>query len=150
MVRSMTETPKKPAGGGILLVEKDIEIRKMMAMALGDHFPVDAVGSAEAGLALVESEVPFDIVIAGNSLPGMSGVEFLRRVGEKQPESVRILMTGGTVDSDELCRAVSEGDVSRIVLMPFRLSTLLEQLKQDLSVKNDHPATMPVTTTVAA
>lgn len=150
MVRSMTGTQKEPASGRILLVDKDIEILKMMEMALGDHFPVYAAGSAEAGLALLQPEVPFDIVIAGNSLPGMGGVEFLRRVGEKQPESVRILMTGGTVDSDELCRAVSEGHVSRIVLKPFRLSTLLEQLKQDLSVKNGHPAKMSVTTTVAA
>lgn len=131
----MTVTPKHPAIGKIILIDKDPCIRTMMEKILGDHFKVVTAGSAMAGLDLVESEAPFDIVIASFSLPGMNGVEFLRRVGEKYPETVRIILTGGCADMSDLNLAVSEGHISRVVLKPIHMDILKEQLRQDVAVK---------------
>lgn len=136
----MAETKKNAVRGRIILVEKDIGIRNMMEMLMGDHYQVDAAGSAEAGLLLVESVGPVDIVIASNTLPEMGGVEFLRMVAEKHPETVRILLTGGSADMRVLKQAVSKGYVSRVVLKPFSVMTLLEELTMDMSVKFKPPA----------
>jgi len=135
MDRCMTESPIHFANVRIIVIDKDIDIRTMMKMLLRDHFQVETVGSAEAGLDLVESGSPFDIVIASFTLPGMNGVEFLRRVGEKNPETVRILLTSGCADMRDLELATSKGHISRIVLKPFCMITLLEQLRLDMSVK---------------
>jgi response regulator RpfG family c-di-GMP phosphodiesterase len=131
----MNAFPKHTAIGKIILIDKDPNIRTMMEMILGDHFQVVTAGSAMAGLDLVESEAPFDIVIASFSLPGMNGVEFLRRVGEKHPETVRIILTGGFADMSDLNLAVSEGHISRVISKPIHMDILMEQLKQDMAVK---------------
>lgn len=142
----MAEKPKHPASGRIIVVDKDNDIRTMMEMILCDQFLVTTSGSAEAGLGLLESKGPFDIAIASFTLPGMNGVEFLRRVGEKYPETVRILLTGGCADMSDLSLAVSKGHISRIILKPFLMNTLLEQLNSDLSVKKNVPGITPVPT----
>jgi two-component system, NtrC family, sensor kinase len=140
----MAEKPKHPASSRIIVVDKDNDIRTMMEMILCDHFQVDTSESAEAGLGLLESKGPFDIAIASFTLPGMNGVEFLRRVGEKYPETVRILLSGGLADMSDLSLAVSKGHISRIILKPFLMDTLLEQLNSDLSVKNNISGITPV------
>lgn len=121
------------ASGRIIFVEKDISMREMMELALCDEFQIVTVHSAEKGLELVKAEGPFDIVISGLSLPGMNGLEFLRRVGELHPETVRILMTGGNVDMGDLNLAISKGHINRFVLKPFCICTLQDQLKNDLA-----------------
>jgi len=142
----MTETQKHSASGRIILVDNNLDIRTMMEMILGDHFQVCTVSSAEAGLDMVEAEGPFDIVMASFTLSGMNGVEFLRRVSEKHPDTVRILLTGGCEGMCNLHQAISKGHISRIVFKPFRINILLDQLKQDMSLKNDSQSIPSVTT----
>lgn len=102
-----------------------------MEIALSDDFQLVTAKSAEDGLALLKSEVPFDIVISGLTLLLMNGLDFLRLVGELYPQTVRILMSGGG-DAAAIKLAISEGHVSRLVLKPFNLNNLLDQLKSDL------------------
>ena len=145
MDRCMTESPNQLANVKIIIIDKDLDIRAMMEMLLGDHFHVETVGSAEAGLDLLESKGPFDIAIASFTLSGMNGVEFLRRVGEINPEAVRILLTGGCADMRDLELAISKGYISRIVLKPFCMITLLEQLRLDMSVIEQKCHVQPLT-----
>lgn len=102
-----------------------------MEIALSDDFQLVTAKSAEDGLVLLKSEVPFDIVISGLTLLLMNGLDFLRLVGELYPQTVRILMSGGG-DTAAIKLAISEGHVSRLVLKPFNLNNLLDQLKSDL------------------
>lgn len=109
-----------------------------MEIALSDDFQLVTAKSAEDGLALLKSEVPFDIVISGLTLLLMNGLEFLRLVGELYPQTVRILLSGGCGDTAGINLAISEGHIRRLVLKPFCLTTMLDQLKSDLaSVRGD-------------
>lgn len=114
-------------------MDKDSSMRHLMEMALNQQFQLVTACSAEEGLALVKSDVVFDIVISGFTLVLMNGVEFLSRVGEERPDTVRILMSGGCGNSVEVGRAINEGSVTKLILKPFDLSTFLDQLKTYLA-----------------
>lgn len=129
----MSESAQHTASGRIIFVDKDFSMRQMMNMILSDRFQVVTAGTAEEGLALVASADLFDIVISGFSLSGMNGLEFLRLVGDSYPRTVRILMTAGCGDVADVSQAVSKGHISRVVLKPFCMSTLLEQLQDDIA-----------------
>jgi DNA-binding NtrC family response regulator len=127
----MNKSYKQSNVGRVIFVDKDSNMRNMMAMILNEQFHVVTACSAEEGLALLEAEEHFDIVISGLTLMFMNGLEFLRRVSELCPQTVRILMSGGG-DRADINQAIREGSVSRYILKPFCLSTLLDQLSNDL------------------
>jgi len=129
----MSNSPKPAVRGRIIIVDKDINMRNLLEMVLEDQIRVVTLPTAEEGLEAIQAEGPFDIVMASFSLPGMNGLEFLRQLSEQHPETVRILMTGGCADMSAVDQAVKAGHISRIVLKPFSLSTLREQLMQDMT-----------------
>jgi CheY-like chemotaxis protein len=64
----------------ILLVDDTAATREMVRRLLEDEgFVVTSVDTAEKGLERIESE-PFDCVITGVELPGLSGIEMTRRI----------------------------------------------------------------------
>lgn len=128
----MSESVKRIDDGRIIFVDNDIEMRKMMELALIDLFQIKTVSSANEGLEAMVSEKPFDIVMASLSIHGINGLAFLRRVGEMFPKTVRILMTGGFGDGADIHNALREGHISRLVLKPFNLIDMRYQLKSDL------------------
>lgn len=56
------------------------------------------VGSAEAALEQVEDDPP-DLVLVDFSLPGMNGIELIRRLRRKLPELPCAILTGHRVSS---------------------------------------------------
>ena len=66
--------------GSILLVDDEPKIRQALAKALGDEgHEVTATGSPREALRFV-GERPFDLLIADNLMPELTGVELIREV----------------------------------------------------------------------
>ena len=77
----------------ILLVDDDEWIRDSLNILFeAEGCNLLALETAEEGIEAVEQQV-YDIVISDYKLPGMDGLEFLRRVKDKQPNAVEILIT---------------------------------------------------------
>ena len=130
----MSEAQKLSATGRIIFVDKDISMREMMEMLLQcDQHQVVTVRTAEECLMMLEAHGGFDVVISSFILPGMNGLEFLRQVSESHPETIRILMTGGSGDATEISHAINKGHISRLAIKPLCFSTLREQLRYDLA-----------------
>ncbi|MBE0616618.1 MAG: response regulator [Proteobacteria bacterium] len=93
---------------GILVIDDDASIRGILAQYLGDEgFRVAAEGCGEAGLAcLVRGQ--WDIVITDLRMPGIGGLEVLRRVKESRPEAEVIVLTGYATIRDGV-EAMREG-----------------------------------------
>lgn len=72
--------------------------------------PVDA-------LASLDGEV-VDVVVADFMMPGMDGVEFLKRFRAMRPEATRILLTG-YADAENAIRAINEAGLYYYLQKPW-------------------------------
>ncbi len=77
----------------LLIVEDEETLRdSLKRVLLRDGYEVDAVGSAEAAMRKIE-EVAYDLVITDILLPGIDGIELLRRIRLKLPDQIVIIIT---------------------------------------------------------
>ena len=84
----------------VLVVDDEAGIREFLAEALGDDdHDVATADCGEAAWTLVEREA-FEVMLTDLKMPGIDGLELLRRVRERQPEVEVIVLTAhGNVDS---------------------------------------------------
>ena len=77
----------------LLIVEDEDTLRESLTRVFSrEGYQVVAVNSAEPALELFE-EGSFDLIITDIILPGITGIELLKRVKEAAPEQVVIIMT---------------------------------------------------------
>jgi DNA-binding NtrC family response regulator len=89
-------------------------------------YTVQSTGSGEEGLA-VAREGSFDVILSDMRMPGMSGLDVLRKLREAHVDSVFIIMTGfGTVDT--AVEAMKLGAVD-YVQKPFFRDELLMRVR---------------------
>jgi DNA-binding NtrC family response regulator len=80
--------------GSILVVDDDAVFRGALSRFLGEQdFAVEAVSSADAGLAALEGG-PFDVVLTDLRMPGSDGIDLVRRARRHDPDCVCIVITG--------------------------------------------------------
>jgi DNA-binding NtrC family response regulator len=77
----------------LLIVEdEDTLCESLKRVFLREHYEVDATGSAEAALDLI-GEGHYSLIISDIILAGMNGIELLKRVKERIPDQLVIIMT---------------------------------------------------------
>jgi PAS domain S-box-containing protein len=91
----VVETFDQPRDLHVLAIDDDPLVLVNTVAMLADlgHHPVAAT-SAEEGLALLKSDVAFDLVISDQAMPGMTGVELARRAAKLRPDLPFLLATG--------------------------------------------------------
>src|SRR5207245_10705357 len=67
------------------------------------------------------------VIISGMDMPGMSGIQFLSRVRQLAPDSVRMMLTGHT-DLQVAMEAVNEGNIFRFLTKPCSPDALVKAL----------------------
>lgn len=117
--------------GKVLCVDDDDFVLRLMQACVEGHFEVALASSAEEGLALMEAQGPFRVVVSDYNMPGMRGDEFLRQVAQRWPETIRILISGGAMDMNEMDLAIRTGCVSRFLTKPFRITSFCDQLRHE-------------------
>jgi diguanylate cyclase (GGDEF)-like protein len=101
----------------ILVVEDDQIVARVFEALLPRHgYDTDVVFDAEQGLRLLASE-PYDLLISDIVLPGISGIELLRRVKSRWPDLDVILMSA-YADMESVLEALQEG-VYDYLVKPF-------------------------------
>ena len=81
----------------ILIVDDEVEVSKALAMTLqyAKQFNSEIAIASNAKAALAElKKQDFDIILADYKMPGMNGIELLKKVKEINPGTVRMLITG--------------------------------------------------------
>jgi EAL domain-containing protein (putative c-di-GMP-specific phosphodiesterase class I)/DNA-binding response OmpR family regulator len=84
--------------------------------------------SALKGLQLL-AENRVDVVISDQRMPGMAGVEFLRRVKDIHPDSVRMMLSGYT-DLKSVTDAINEGAIYKFLTKPWDDDHLLANIEE--------------------
>lgn len=129
-----------PAARCILLVDDEANILASLRRLLrADGYRILTASSAEEGLeVLAANEV--DLVVSDQRMPGMTGVEFLRRVKDLRPETMRLSLSGYT-DLQSITDAINEGSVYKFLTKPWDddliRSNIAEALRRkDLTAEN--------------
>jgi DNA-binding NtrC family response regulator len=77
----------------LLLVDDDRSILQILYDLLSEAYECHTADRAEQALEYLEVET-YDVVITDISMPGLSGVEILRRVKERMPATPVIIISG--------------------------------------------------------
>jgi len=64
------------------------------------------------------AHVHIDLVISDFNMPGMNGVEFLNRLREEHPHTLRIILSGHA-DLGVVLSAINDAEVFRFILKPW-------------------------------
>lgn len=101
----------------ILFVDDEPAVLDGYKRILHREFEVNtAIGGAQ-GLNLIEKDGPYAIVVSDMRMPEMSGSQFLARVRQITPDTVRMLLTGHA-DLSVAIDAVNEGNIFRFLTKP--------------------------------
>lgn len=117
---------------GILLVDDEDAILESLELTLGGEYRIFTATSGEAALAVLERE-EIALVLSDQVMPGMSGVEFLEKVIERNPRAIRMMLTG-YADMPALIRAINEGRIYRYIPKPWEPDDLRIAVKRGLEV----------------
>jgi CheY-like chemotaxis protein len=101
----------------ILLVDDEPAVLAGYERTLSREFEVDTAVGGELGLKAIHSSGPYAVIISDMRMPGMSGSQFLAKVRQSAPDTVRMLLTGYT-DLGAAMEAVNEGNIFRFLTKP--------------------------------
>ncbi|MFH1486946.1 MAG: response regulator, partial [Chloroflexota bacterium] len=95
-----------------------------------EEYELLLAASAEEGLQILEQK-SVDLILADHRMPGLSGIDLLRRARVLQPEAVRIVLSGYT-DVDALTAAINEGEIYRFISKPWNNEELKITVRRSL------------------
>lgn len=87
----------------------------------------EGVGSAEAGLTKLQDH-EFGVVYSDFNLPGMDGVAFLRGVVARNPNTIKVLISGYA--DNQMVSEARKLNIDVLLDKPFTLESLLGVLKE--------------------
>jgi CheY-like chemotaxis protein len=102
----------------ILIVDDEEAILETLTFTFMDHYEVLTTPDPQAALSLLEANQPVAVIITDQRMPGMTGVELLKRVYERFPDTVRIILTG-FADSEATIKAINDGHIYGYVNKPW-------------------------------
>jgi two-component system response regulator HupR/HoxA len=108
----------------ILIVDDEPRVLDALEAILAAEFRVLRAGHGEDALARLAAEPEVAVIVTDHRMPGMTGVELLRRSQELTPGAIRIVLTAYT-DVDNLMEAINTGRIYHFVPKPWDPNELL-------------------------
>ncbi len=129
----MAELPGIQKQWRLLLVDDEYNIRASLGELLSVRgYHVDEAGSGQEALALL-ARTPYDLMVLDMLMPGMHGVEVMRRARELQSDLAIIVLTAhATVDS---AIASVKSDVTDYMLKPCSFDDLIVTIERSLAAR---------------
>ena len=127
--------------GSVLAIDDEQNIRHLIQNEFElEGLAVTTAGSGEEGLKLFDSD-RFDVVLLDINLPKLDGVEVLKRLKQKAPQTEVIMITGyGDVKS--AVESIKQG-ARDYITKPFKLNEILALVKQAVRENNYLTASQP-------
>ena len=101
----------------VLIVDDEPNILQGYKRQLRKKFKITIAEGAAAALELIDPKNPFSVVISDMQMPGMNGVEFLKKMEEVSPNTVRCMLTGNA-DQGTAVEAINTGKIFRFFSKP--------------------------------
>jgi DNA-binding NtrC family response regulator len=114
----------------ILIVDDEPANLRTLARLFREDYEVLTAASGDEALALLARH-DVAVLITDQRMPGMTGIELLKKTVPLRPRMVRIILTGYT-DVDALVEAINCGQVYRYVAKPWNNDELRLTVKRAL------------------
>jgi len=126
----------------ILIIEDEEKIARFVELELGyEGYEVEKSLDGRDGLALVKAR-PFDLILLDIMLPGLNGIEVLRRIRQFSTIPV-ILLTARDAVVDKVTGL--DGGADDYITKPFAIEELLARIRVCLRSRNDSLENQPDT-----
>jgi two-component system, NtrC family, sensor kinase len=116
----------------ILYVDDEPENLRIFELGFRRDYEILTATSAEVGLRML-NENPVALVLSDHRMPGMTGVEFLERVRQLDPKTIRVLVTAYG-DSETLGSAINKGSIYKYVPKPWNPEDMDLTLRRGIEV----------------
>lgn len=131
----------------ILCVDDERNVLKSLRRLFMDEndYEILVAESGEEGLEILADEGDVRLVISDYRMPGMNGVDFLSKVYEDSPDTIRIVLSG-YADTAAVVEAINLGRIYKFIPKPWNDEELKstvamalqhQELKQQNSKLND-------------
>ncbi len=120
----------------ILVVDDEPFILEMLEDYLKEQYTVLTASSAEEALQLLHRHPEIDIIISDQRMPGMSGIEFLKKSLETHPNAERIIITA-YADLESVLEGLNEARISYYFPKPidlYQIKLAIQQLVEKIDL----------------
>ena len=127
--------PIEPGSVSLLVVDDNELNRDMLSRRLGSRgFKVAVAEDGERALAMVELQ-HFDLVLLDVMMPGLSGIDVLKRLRERWPESdLPVVMATARDGTEDVVEALRLG-ANDYVTKPLDFAVVLARVETQLSLR---------------
>jgi len=124
----------------ILLVDDERNVINAIARVLLDE-PYEIL-TAESGAAALDlmNRREVDLIISDHRMPGMTGVEFLKKARSRQPSAVRIMLSG-YADTNAALEAINEAGIYQFLVKPWDDKELIHSIVKALEWRQMYAST---------
>ena len=107
----------------IMFIDDSICVLKSLRWIFMDEpYHVFAFDSPLEALSAIEAK-EFAVVVADQSMPDMTGIEFLEKVKKRSPDTSGMIMSG-FVESETVSNAINRGVVNRFIKKPLDINEI--------------------------
>lgn len=122
----------------LLFVDDEASIRTGFERNLGFDFDLDTAASGAEALAMLADE-EYAVVFTDMRMPGMSGIEFVKRAKDLNISTVFVMLTGN-VDTETADAALQDAEVFRFLNKPCDGQELRNVIAEALAEYRSHVA----------
>lgn len=108
-------------------------MKKMLERSDEIDCEVDTEDNGESALVSI-GENEYDLIIADQKMPGLTGNELLTRIKKDHPDIIRILITGYP-NNEAMKKAINEAEVHHYLEKPIEEAELIATVKRELDRK---------------
>jgi DNA-binding NtrC family response regulator len=120
----------------ILLVDDDEWIRDSLRYFFeAEECHVLALETAEEGLSVIRNHI-FDLIIVDYKLPGLNGIEFLKRILATQADAIKILISAYLTET--VIAEAKKLKVQGFIEKPFTSDTIMAALASSIEMREQN------------
>ena len=117
----------------LLVDDEENVVAALRRLLRGEGWRVLSATSAEEALQLMaRNEV--DVILSDQRMPGMTGVELLRRAKQLYPQTIRLVLSGYT-ELQSITDAINEGAIYKFLAKPWDDAELRAHLREAFTLK---------------
>lgn len=119
----------------VLLIDDDPHVLAALNRQIDGQFDTVKVTNGQLAVEAIEAardaHQPFAVAVCDMHMPGMDGIETLRRIHERSPVTVAIMLTGDG-DQQTAMEAINRGRIFRFFIKPFDSARLADGIAAGL------------------